>query len=261
MRAHPDPVTVAGVGVGVVLVVVTGLMASQPGDTRAWTVPAVVHVEAAGPVDAEDAPAISIDGMQLVDTAEVVPPRASRTWVATVAAATGIPPVALAAYADATLALEAEQPTCRLGWTTLAAIGRLESGHGTHGGAVLGDDGRPSEPIIGPALDGYGVAAIPATPESTAWHGDAVWEHAVGPMQFLPSSWERWAADGDGDGVADPHDLDDAALAAARYLCADGGDLSSASGWRAAVLSYNRSEDYVAAVLGAADGYALSAGG
>ncbi len=45
------------------------------------------------------------------------------------------------------------------------------------------------------------------------------YDRAVGPMQFLPGTWGRWGSDGDRDGVSDPQDVDDAALAAARYLC------------------------------------------
>ena len=184
-------------------------------------------------------------------------PRVSAGWVATVAHATGIPAVALRAYADASLTIGVEQPGCRLGWSTLAAIGGIESGHGTHGGSVLREDGTTTDPILGPALDGRaGFAAIRATPESTAWHGDATWDHAVGPMQMLPSTWSRWRADGDGDGVDDPNDIDDAALGAARYLCASGADLTGATGWHDAVFSYNHSEQYVADVLGAANRYA-----
>src|SRR5450830_780809 len=196
------------------------------------------------------------------DVTPAVPPgpRASANWVAVVAHATGIPGVALQAYADATLALAVERPACRVGWTTLAAIGGIESGHGTHGGALLLPDGKTSVRILGPALDGSpGLAAIRATPESTAWHGDPTWDHAVGPLQFLPSTWEVWGADGDGDGIADPNDIDDAALAAARYLCAAGTDLTGADAWHAAVYSYNHSEQYVADALGAANRYAAAA--
>jgi membrane-bound lytic murein transglycosylase B len=96
------------------------------------------------------------------------------------------------------------------------------------------------------------VAAIRATADSTALHGDPTWEHAVGPLQFLPSTWSRWGGDGDQDGVTDPEDLDDAAYAAGRYLCANGGDLSEAGAWQAAVFSYNHAASYVAAVYAAA---------
>jgi membrane-bound lytic murein transglycosylase B len=184
-------------------------------------------------------------------------PRASAGWVAAVAHATGIPAVALRAYADASLTVGVEQPGCRLGWSTLAAIGGIESGHGTHGASTLRQDGTTTVPILGPALDGRpGFAAIRATAQSTAWHGDPTWDHAVGPLQFLPSTWLQWRADGDGDGSDDPNDIDDAALGAARYLCASGADLMGATGWHDAVFSYNHLEQYVADVLGAANRYA-----
>lgn len=185
--------------------------------------------------------------------------RASDAWIESVAAATGIPARALRAYGDATLAVAAENPGCGLGWTTLAGIGAVESGHGTTRGTRLGDDGRPLTPILGPALDGRpGFAALPADEDSRRWTGDAQWQRAVGPMQFLPSTWKRWGADGDGDGVADPNDIDDAALAAGRYLCAAGGDLTTGAGWSRAVRAYNHSDAYVAQVRALADGYAAA---
>ena len=184
-------------------------------------------------------------------------PRAAGDWVLATAHATGMPAVALRAYADASLVLGVEQPGCRLGWSTLAAIGGIESGHGTHGGSTLREDGTTTAPIVGPALDGRpGFAAIRATAQSTGWHGDPTWDHAVGPLQLLPSTWPRWQADGDGAGSENPNDIDDAALGAARYLCGSGADLTGASGWHDAVFSYNHSEQYVADVLGAANRYA-----
>ena len=65
-----------------------------------------------------------------------------------------------------------------------------------------------------------------------------------------------WGADGDGDGTADPNDIDDAAYAASRYLCADGHDLTTAAGWADAVFSYNHAQEYVDAVHAAATAYA-----
>ncbi|MDT0203306.1 lytic murein transglycosylase [Nocardioides sp. AE5] len=180
-------------------------------------------------------------------------------WVARVAAVTGIPEPAVRAYGHATLRMAAEQPRCGLGWTTLAGIGQIESQHGTIDSRTLGEDGRSSREIYGPALNGTnGFAAIRATPESTRWHGDPQWDHAIGPMQFIPSTWARWGADGDGDGTADPHDIDDAAWAAARYLCADGRRLDS-DAWGRAIFSYNHSADYVHAVHRAALTYASRA--
>jgi len=179
-------------------------------------------------------------------------------WLSSTARAAGLPRAALRAYARAQLGSPAG---CGLGWTTLAGIGWVESQHGTIGGRLLRADGRPSDPILGPALDGTAlddgssVAAIPAEEAGTTLHGDQVWDHAVGPMQFLPSTWDTWARDADGDGAADPQDLDDAAASAAAYLCADDHDLSG-SGWSAAVLSYNHDAGYVGLVFSAAQAYA-----
>lgn len=181
-------------------------------------------------------------------------PSADPGWVRRTAAAAGIPEVAVAAYARAVLDAP---PSCGLGWTTLAGIGWVESQHGTLGGRSLDASGRPSSPIVGPALDGAGpVAAIRATDSSSLLHGDPEWDHAVGPLQFLPATWETWARDGDGDATADPQDLDDAAAAAAEYLCGTGQDLTTGPGWSAAIYAYNHSRTYVSAVYLAASTYA-----
>lgn len=178
-------------------------------------------------------------------------------WAARIAAATGIPEPAVLAYAHTEVRLAAELPECGLSWATLAGIGAVESDHGRFQDRVLGPDGRPDRPIVGVALDGSpGVAAIRDT-DGGVHDGDVVWDRAVGPLQFIPGTWRRRGADGDGDGAADPQDVDDAALAAGRYLC-EAGDLSTGEGWRSAVLSYNASESYVRAVLTATNGYAAA---
>lgn len=182
--------------------------------------------------------------------------RADPAWAQRIAMQAGIPVTAMQAYGTATLRLSQEQPGCKLGWTTLAGIGWIESQHGTMGDRALGADGRSVPPVIGPALDGQAFAAIPSTPEGVRLHGDPDWDHAMGPMQFITSTWTTWATDGDSDGSADPYDIDDAALAAGRYLCASGRDLSTASGWSAAIFSYNHSDDYVRSVYAAAESYA-----
>ncbi|MEU6644792.1 lytic murein transglycosylase [Saccharomonospora sp. NPDC046836] len=182
-------------------------------------------------------------------------------WAERTATMTGVPARALTAYGNAELAMREYQPGCRLSWATLAGIGRIESDHGRYGGAVLGADGRPSAPIIGVPLDGSpGVRAIPDT-DGGRLDGDAVYDRAVGPMQFIPSTWERWGSDGNGDGVAEPQQLDDAALSAARYLCANGRDMAGAEGWWAGVISYNNSVEYAQKVFGLADAYARQAQG
>jgi len=188
--------------------------------------------------------------------------RVDHGWAARAAAATGIPERAFLAYSSADLTIEAAQSGCGLGWNTLAAIGTVESANGTYGGVTLLASGYTSRPIIGVPLDGgtFGgrrVAAIADTDRGRL-DGDARWDRAVGPLQFLPATWARWGADGNGDGVASPDQIDDAALAAARYLCASG-TMTSAAGWRAAVFSYNQSNAYVNKVAAIANQYAADA--
>jgi membrane-bound lytic murein transglycosylase B len=184
--------------------------------------------------------------------------RVDPDWLRRTGARTGLQVPALRAYARAQLEVG---DGCRVGWPTLAGIGWVESHHGTLGGRTLHEDGRSSTPVLGPALDGTGsFAAIRATPGARAWHGDDRWEHAVGPMQFLPGTWRTWAADGDHDGRSDPLDLDDAAAGSARFLCAGGRDLARLRDWESAVLGYNPSRAYVDEVYAAATAYAAAAG-
>ena len=132
----------------------------------------------------------------------------------------------------------------------------MESDHGRLGAADLDADGVARPPIVGVALDGSpGVAEIRDT-DGGRLDGDPEHDRAVGPMQFLPATWARFGADGDGDGVRDPDDLDDAAAAAAAYLCAGGRDTADGDGWWDGVLAYNRSLDYARRVWTAADRYA-----
>ena len=184
-----------------------------------------------------------------------------RGWADQVSRATGVPARALWAYGNAELVLRSAQPRCRISWATLAGIGRIESNHGQFGGAQLGEDGRPSKPIVGVPLDGSsGVRAITDT-DGGAYDGDAAVDRAVGPMQFIPSTWRKWASDGNGDGRGDPQQIDDAALAAGRYLCAGERDMGSAQGWWAGVFSYNNSVPYGQKVFGLADSYAKAGNG
>jgi membrane-bound lytic murein transglycosylase B len=180
-------------------------------------------------------------------------------WANRMSGPTAIPARALLAYGNAELVVAASTPNCHVSWTTLAGIGRIESNHGQFAGATLGADGRPSKPIVGVPLDGSaGVRSIPDT-DGGMLDGDAGVDRAVGPMQFIPSTWRRWASDGNLDGQGDPQQIDDAALAAARYLCAGDRDLATPQGWWAAVFSYNNSVPYGQKVFGLADGYARTA--
>jgi len=105
-----------------------------------------------------------------------------------------------------------------LSWTILAAIGQIESGDGAN---------------VGPSTAG-----------------------ALGPMQFLPSTWARWGINGPGQtgppNVLNPYD---AVPSAARLLCADGAAGGGQSLYNA-IFAYNHADWYVREVLGLAARYA-----
>ena len=84
---------------------------------------------------------------------------------------------------------------------------------------------------------------------------DPVYDRAVGPMQFIPSTWSSVKVDADGDGKRNPQDIDDASLASAVYLCSGSDDLASRSGQESAVFRYNHSRDYVDLVLRIMEAY------
>ena len=112
----------------------------------------------------------------------------------------GMTTVAYQAYRRAADMLSLEQPGCGLRWELLAAIGKTESNHGA---GRLDAFGNSSVSIVG----------IPIGPDSDGGllDGDATRDHAVGPMQFIPSTWKRWGTDANGDGQADPGNVVDAA--------------------------------------------------
>ncbi|HCA88622.1 MAG TPA: hypothetical protein DEQ61_26090 [Streptomyces sp.] len=158
----------------------------------------------------------------------------------------GIPATVLAAYKKAEAALADSNPGCNLPWELLAAIGKVESGQ-ARGGAVDAE-GTTLKPILGPQLNGNGFANISDTDGGT-YDGDSTHDRAVGPMQFIPSTWMTWGTDGNADGEKDPNNIYDAALAAGRYLCAHGRDLSDKQDLDQAILGYNRSQEYLRTVL------------
>lgn len=160
-----------------------------------------------------------------------------------------IPAAALDAYHRAADVLAQAAPRCRLGWSLLAAIGKVESDHGRYAGSVLGADGVSRPSIFGLPLNGVGPVAVVRDTDDGALDGDTTWDRAVGPMQFLPGTWALAGVDGDGDGRRSPHDLDDAALAAGVYLCAGTSGLDGTAGMHAAALRYNHSEAYATKVL------------
>lgn len=143
----------------------------------------------------------------------------------------GVAPVVLRAYIGA--AEKARAAGCiGASWAVVAGIWKIESGHATSGGAT-------ADPVTGdvtPQIFG------PSTP----------YGRAMGPGQFLPSSWEAFGADGDGDGDADPHNVFDAALGTLRHLCGVPmvhNDLSTDEKLREALYGYNHSWAYVDEVM------------
>jgi membrane-bound lytic murein transglycosylase B len=174
------------------------------------------------------------------------------TGVVNTPGALGIPGTALMAYRNAERMMATADPGCGISWNLLAGIGRIESGH-ANGGATDAR-GTAIRPIYGPTLDGT-LPGNEVVVQSTA-AGRVAYARAMGPMQFLPGTWARYASDGDGDGVADPQNLYDATLAAARYLCSGGLNLRDQSQVLSSILRYNNSMPYAQNVLGWAAAYA-----
>ncbi|HEV7582599.1 MAG TPA: lytic murein transglycosylase [Mycobacterium sp.] len=166
--------------------------------------------------------------------------------------ALGIPTMALSAYRNAEQKMAMAEPGCGVSWNLLAGIGRIESGHA--GGGAVDARGTAVTPIYGPSLDG----TLPGNEViiSSSAGNRLTYARALGPMQFLPGTWARYAADGDGDGVADPQNLFDSTLTAARYLCSGGLNLRDPAQVMAAILRYNNSTPYAQNVLGWAAAYA-----
>ncbi|GAC70766.1 hypothetical protein GS4_41_00120 [Gordonia soli NBRC 108243] len=167
----------------------------------------------------------------------------------------GIPGIVLQAYKLAANRVGAESPQCKLPWFLLAGIGRIESNHAGNGS--VDQFGTTINPIAGPVLDGSlaGNAVIKDT-DGGRIDGDPAHDRAMGPMQFIPSTWAAWGSDANGDGKSDPNNVFDATYSAGRYLCAGITDIMNDRTKVSAVLRYNRSMEYVSNVLGWAGAYA-----
>ena len=237
--------------------------------SAAWTASLVsaptVATVAAG---TDQAPAVLPDGTSVPSEAIEAPASVSSSTLAgqltdgkaaqvvSTASTSAIPAAALAAYQRAETVINSADKTCNLTWQLVAAIGRVESNHGRYAGSVLDDDGVATPGIFGIPLDGTkGTRAISDT-DAGQLDNDSRWDRAVGPMQFIPSTWSVVGVDADGDAQRNPQDIDDAALASAVYLCSGGDDLSTTAGQEKAVYRYNNSFDYVELVLSIMDAYA-----
>ncbi len=180
---------------------------------------------------------------------------ADADWIERTAESAGIPQRALAAYAGTALHLAEIDPTCGVGWSTLAGIGYVESRHGTLDDAQIDAEGVARPRIVGVPLDGDEVARITDTDDGLL-DGDPDLDRAVGPMQFIPTSWDALGQDGNDDGQSDVNNIDDAVLAAGIHLCDIGGTMTQPESWIEAITAYNDSVEYNNEVADAADFYA-----
>jgi hypothetical protein len=194
--------------------------------------------------------------------------------------ALGIPEHAARAYVQALALIQGIEPGCGIDLAYLAGFGKMESGHGTV--AVNVETGKSDGPapresvrwdantgnstpkILGAALDGSGVGGNTrphhnnlSEADRAFYRQDDPYIRAVGPTQFLPGTWEgvRRVADGNGDGVADPFNYYDGALATAVKTCRDGDGLHTESDQRRAALAYNHVGWYADGVMSAAAEY------
>ena len=168
-----------------------------------------------------------------------------------------VPPVAYAAYRSASAAAGTISETCSVDWTILAAIGQVESHHGRIDGTrELTPDGTVTPPIRGRALDGTNGTQTIHDTDGGGLDGDPTWDRAMGPLQFIPTTWSELGRDGNGDGVADPDNLYDATLTATAHLCLrEPGDYEQRGQLRRALVAYNPSGQYADDVLDWVDRY------
>ena len=219
---------------------VTAEAPQEDPQTEGTTVPEEA-IEAPASVSSGDGLGLGVDG----DTQQIIATSSTN----------GIPAAALAAYQRAESVINSADESCNLTWQLIAAIGRVESDHGRFGGNVLDDDGVAQPGIFGIALDGSNNTSVIRDTDAGQFDNDSIYDRAVGPMQFIPSTWSVVGVDADGDGQRDPQDIDDAALATAVYLCSGDDDLSGTAGQRAAVYRYNHSQAYVDLVLSIMEAY------
>lgn len=224
-----------------------GLGSAVAGDEGSGALPDGTAV----PTEAIEAPAsVSVPGVVAPSV-----PRGRAAQIIDAASSSGIPSAALAAYQRAEAVINSADESCNLGWQLIAAIGRVESDHGRFGGNVLDDGGVAQPGIYGIALDGKNDTQRITDTDAGQYDSDRTYDRAVGPMQFIPSTWTVVGVDGDNDGRRDPQDIDDAALATAVYLCSGDDDLSAEQGQRASVYRYNHSHEYVDLVLSIMQAY------
>ncbi len=226
--------------------------------SAAWTASLVGAGVNSASADA-DGPGTLPDGTVLPAAAIEAPASVgdpvARAAALTPGSASSIPQAALSAYQRAEAVINQADRGCRLPWELIAAIGRVESDHGRFGGNVLDDEGVARPGIYGIPLNGKNNTQSISDTDAGQYDDDTRWDRAVGPMQFIPSTWSVVGVDGDADGTRNPQDIDDSALATAVYLCSGDDDLSAEKGQRASVYRYNHSNEYVDLVLSIMQAY------
>lgn len=235
--------------------------------SAAWTASVAGIGGVSAPVLAAEAPGQVTDGTsvpedEVEDPASLSDPNeveglngGNDAGIVNAASTNAIPAAALAAYQRAETVINSADKSCNITWQLIAAIGRVESDHGRFGGNVLNDDGVATPGIYGIPLDGTNNTKAISDTDAGVYDNDPEWDRAVGPMQFIPSTWQVVGVDADDDASRNPQDIDDAALAAAVYLCSGDGDLSTVAGQRDAVFRYNHSDAYVDLVLKVMNAY------
>jgi membrane-bound lytic murein transglycosylase B len=162
-----------------------------------------------------------------------------------------IPAVAYDAYRAASRLAPTVAPACEVHWTVVAGIAQVESRHGQLDGEhALDPDGDVVPSIRGRALDGTSGTEPIFDTDDGELDGDRDWDRAMGPLQFIPTTWQEIGRDGNDDGRIDPDNLYDAALTAVAHLCErEPGDYDDRRELRRALLAYNASGRYADDVL------------
>ena len=163
-----------------------------------------------------------------------------------------IPATAYDAYRSASAQAASISAPCEVDWTVVAGIAQVESRHGQiDRGHELLPNGDVQPPIRGRPLDGTGGTQTIRDSDGGDLDGDAEWDRAMGPLQFIPTTWRELGRDGNEDGVADPDNLYDASLTAIAHLCLrEPGDYARRHELRRALIAYNASGRYADDVLG-----------